>query len=214
MNWEVSGVERDSGDEVTVLIEADTEESAIRRGNRRGLMVSSAVPASALPASGSHVAATVPQIVSSDELSVESADEPAVDFFIEPQVEAGPQYLPPPSALNYTSPARLASANSGRAPDYADITKGAAVLRSAATVVLIIGLIVAGLVVASGFISMIMGLASSRLHGGGMYAGIPLIIAGVLYGLGAYATYAVLRLTAACSLALRDVARNSFGRRD
>jgi len=40
MKWEVTGADRNSGEEKTVIIEADNEESARRRGNRAGLMVS------------------------------------------------------------------------------------------------------------------------------------------------------------------------------
>ena len=42
MQWQVSGADRDTGDERSIIIEADTEDSATRRGNRQGLFVSNA----------------------------------------------------------------------------------------------------------------------------------------------------------------------------
>jgi len=46
MLWEVTGADRTSGKERTVRLEADTEDSAVRRGNRCGLLVSIARPLS------------------------------------------------------------------------------------------------------------------------------------------------------------------------
>lgn len=39
MKWEVSGADRQTGQDKTIFIEADNEDSARRRGNRAGLMV-------------------------------------------------------------------------------------------------------------------------------------------------------------------------------
>jgi hypothetical protein len=39
MQWELTGADRTTGDERTLLIEADNEASALRRGNRQGIMV-------------------------------------------------------------------------------------------------------------------------------------------------------------------------------
>ena len=47
MQWEVIGADRNTGDERTIILDADNEASATRRGNRQGLMVSAARPLSA-----------------------------------------------------------------------------------------------------------------------------------------------------------------------
>ena len=39
MKWEVTGADRQTGDDRTVLIDADTEDSARRRANRQGVVV-------------------------------------------------------------------------------------------------------------------------------------------------------------------------------
>jgi|GEM_PF-2524448 len=44
MLWEVTGADRQTGQERILSIEADTEDSARRRGNRRGLMVADVRP--------------------------------------------------------------------------------------------------------------------------------------------------------------------------
>jgi molybdopterin/thiamine biosynthesis adenylyltransferase len=44
MQWEVAGVDRNSGVDKTIILDANDEPQAIRRGNRAGLMVSAARP--------------------------------------------------------------------------------------------------------------------------------------------------------------------------
>lgn len=44
MQWEVTGADRKSGEERIIIIEAETEDSARRRANRRGLLVADARP--------------------------------------------------------------------------------------------------------------------------------------------------------------------------
>lgn len=44
MEWEVTGADRVSGQDRSIIIEADTEDSARRRANRRGLLVADARP--------------------------------------------------------------------------------------------------------------------------------------------------------------------------
>lgn len=44
MQWEVTGADRTTGNETSLIIEADNEDSAKRRANRRGLLVANARP--------------------------------------------------------------------------------------------------------------------------------------------------------------------------
>jgi len=44
MQWQVIGANRATGADQTLTIEADTEDSAMRRANRRGLVVTSVIP--------------------------------------------------------------------------------------------------------------------------------------------------------------------------
>ena len=72
MKWEVNGADRETGEEKTIVIEADTEDSARRRGNRAGLMVSGcraidnddSVSGMAAPPAISYQSATVKRVTS------------------------------------------------------------------------------------------------------------------------------------------------------
>ena len=44
MKWEISGADRTTGKETKLILDADDEASATRRGNRRGVLVESARP--------------------------------------------------------------------------------------------------------------------------------------------------------------------------
>ncbi len=44
MKWDVTGADRQSGQDKTLVVEADTKESAVRRAGRQGLLVADAVP--------------------------------------------------------------------------------------------------------------------------------------------------------------------------
>lgn len=44
MKWEITGADRKTGKDSTIIIEAENEESAMRRGNRAGMMISDCRP--------------------------------------------------------------------------------------------------------------------------------------------------------------------------
>jgi hypothetical protein len=202
MNWQVSGINRDTGAEETIVVEADTEESAIRRGNRRGLMVSAAVPVQDQPAPDAPVDDWINDPAPPSE--VEALDQEPVDPAEIPQSERQPM------SLDYSTPSQLAPPKSRSAPGYNDITRGAAVLQSLATIVLILGLILSGLIGLVGLFSL--GAGAMRSSEGAAIAAVPFFIYAVVNAIGVYVVYSVLRLLAACSLAVRDIARNSFDR--
>lgn len=93
MQWEVTGSDRNSGEDKVVIIEADSEASASRRANRRGVLVASIRPldpADSVAALAATAAPTPPPTLRPPPLIVAVQPIPAITVVQTTHVQTGP----------------------------------------------------------------------------------------------------------------------------
>lgn len=99
--------------------------------------------------------------------------------------------------LNYATPAARAK----RVPDYKEISQGALVLRIASSILIMLGIVLAGLT------ALAVIRSADRL---GTEATTIILVSGIVPAIGLIASGLLLQMLGAVAMAVRDIARNSF----
>lgn len=186
MRWTVEGAHEHAGHEIKLSVEAATQEDAIRQARKKGVLVAKCYRAK--PAAEE----IDPMIERALQMPAGGADGSSQTMDADAAAQALAATMPPPG---HRAPA---------APEYRDVVKGAGTLNLLASLVAAFGWIL----ILIGGMGLVVVLTDHKQ--GVALAGS--FLSAIVSGIGFIVAATFMRMNAALALAVRDIARNSFGR--